>query len=181
MQVERIEEMRLSQADDDDIAALLGEAFGPTMPEEGGFEGRSYYKQRHHLRLVIRGDGRVVSHMALCFRDIRMGEHLTPIVGLAEVATLDARRGEGLAARLLHAAIGEARQSLASFVVLFGDRPLYAARGFVRHGNRLRFVALDGVRTHRVIERVDDGLMVLPLLDAVWDGGATVDLVGHNF
>ena len=181
MTIERIEEMRLTAADEAGIAALLTAAFGGDTDDWSGFDGRSYYKQRHHLRLVIRvGDG-IVAHVALCFRDIRIGGRLTPIVGLAEVATHPDHRGAGHAGALLRAAIAEARQTLAEFVVLFGDRPLYAGTGFARHDNTIRFVALDRVETHRVIERVDDGLMVLPLHDAVWDGGAQVDLVGHNF
>ena len=175
MTPEAIPEIELGPADEAMIADLLMRAFGPD------FDGRSYYKQRPHLRLVIRDEGRIVGHMALVMRDIRLGERLCPIAGLAEVATDPERRGAGIASALLQEAIGRARASLAEFLVLFGDRPIYAGHGFVMANNRLTYPVLDDVRTHRVTRRVDPGLMVLPLREAAWDFAAPVDLVGHLF
>ena len=99
MTPEAIPEIELGPADEAMIADLLMRAFGPD------FDGRSYYKQRPHLRLVIRDEGRIVGHMALVMRDIRLGERLCPIAGLAEVATDPERRGAGIASALLPEAI----------------------------------------------------------------------------
>ncbi|SMY08255.1 GNAT family N-acetyltransferase [Flavimaricola marinus] len=173
--MERIEEMRLSAEYERQIAEMLVRAF------QEDFGGRSYHKQRHHLRLVWREDGQIVGHMALCFRDIRLGEALVPIVGLAEVSTDPAYRGRGIASGLMRAAVDEARATLANFFVLFGDRPLYAASGFVPHRNRLTYVGMDHAHTGAVDTKVDDGLMVLPLTDMAWEPRAEVDLLGHLF
>lgn len=81
MQVEAIPKWQFSPADETEIAGLLARCF-PT-----DFSGRSFFQQRHHLRLVIRAQGRIVGHMALLFRAIRLGETLVNIAGLAEVAT----------------------------------------------------------------------------------------------
>ena len=175
MTPEAIHEAELSAPDEAMIANLLTRAFG------ADFDGRSYYKQRPHLRLVIREDGRIVGHMALVMRDIRLGERLCPIAGLAEVATDPERRGAGIASTLLAEAVRRARGSLAQFMVLFGDRPLYAGHGFVMANNQLTYPVLDDVRTHGVTRRVDRGLMILPLRDAAWDFAARIDLVGHLF
>ena len=176
MRIDVIAEMDLTPADDAAIAALLAEAFGPD------FDGRSYHKQRHHLRIVARGaDGDIVGHIALLFRDIRLGDRLTPIVGLAEVSTRPSHRGRGIAGAMLHMALDRARRSLACFAVLFGNRPLYAGTGFVAAANPLTYVRLDDARSHGILQRTDDNLMVLPLRDVAWDPDAPVDLVGHIF
>ncbi|MCB5199368.1 N-acetyltransferase [Loktanella sp. TSTF-M6] len=175
MQIDVIPEMALTAQDDSAIAALLDRAFGP------GFDGRSFFKQRHHLRIVARRDGDILGHVALLMRDIRLGARLVPIIGLAEVATDPACRGQGIAGALLTEALTQARASLAEFVVLFGDRPIYAGHGFLRANNTLTYALLDDAQTQGMKSRVDDGLMILPLRGSAWDFQARVDLVGHLF
>ncbi|RYH01590.1 GNAT family N-acetyltransferase [Salipiger sp. IMCC34102] len=176
MHIETIPEWALSVEDDAGIADLLDRAFGPD------FGGRSFYKQRHHCRVLCRGEkGRVVGHIAVLMRDIRLGDRLVPITGLAEVATDPDRRGQGLATALLQEAIATSRASLADFIVLFGDRPIYAGHGFVRANNTLTYTVLDDATTHGVKRRVEDTLMVLPVGSAQWDFAAPVDLLGHLF
>ena len=174
-QIERIEEMRLTPADDRAIARLLLRAF------DTEFDGRSYFKQRHHLRLIQREGHEVLGHMALCMRDIRVADTLVPIIGLAEVATDPDHRGRGIATALMAAAITEARASLAEYFLLFGDQPLYAASGFVPQANPYVAVGMEGARTGQVESRLADTLMVLPLRGGHWDGTATVDMLGPVF
>ncbi|RYG91496.1 GNAT family N-acetyltransferase [Loktanella sp. IMCC34160] len=177
--IDRIEELRLSAADDAEIAALLARAFG-----DSDFGGRSFHQQRHHLRLVLR-DPQIIGHMALIYRAIRLGDALVDIVGLAEVATDPDRRGEGIATRLLTAAIDEARGSGAQFFVLFGNRLIYAGHGFRRVANPYTYVTLYGARTGAVTRRdgqgADDDMMVLPLSDVPWDETAHIDMLGTKF
>lgn len=173
--IERIEEMRLTSAQDREIASLLVRAF------DEDFGGRSFHQQRHHLRLIWREDGKIVGHMALTMRDIRMGERLVSIIGLGEVVVDPGHRGRGIATDLMRAAIQEARYSLAAFFVLFGDRPLYAASGFVSQPNRIHLVNMDHAHTVALVDIESDGLMVLPLTDMAWEPAAEIDLLGHQF
>ncbi|MBL4813339.1 MAG: GNAT family N-acetyltransferase [Rhodobacteraceae bacterium] len=112
--IEHIEEMRLTHADEQSINALINSAFGPH------YGPRSFHGQRHHMRLIIR-DPHIIGHMALCYRAIRLDGRLINVIGLAEVATDPGRRGEGIAARLLQAAIAESKASQAAFILLFGS------------------------------------------------------------
>ena len=174
MQIERIEELRLTADDEAQIGQLLDAAYGD-------LDQRSYYAQRHHLRLVTRHDSKIVGHLALTFRAVRLGPLLVDIVGIADVATLPAFRRAGIATALTKASIEQAHGSLANFAVLFGDERFYAACGFVPKPNPMRFVDLQDVRTGQVREVASKGLMVLPLREVVWDDAALLDLVGHAF
>ena len=175
MQVERIHELDLTPADDAQIAGLMARCF------DTDFGGRSFFQQRHHLRLVLRDGSKIIAHMALDFRAIRIGQDLCDVVGLAEVGTDPDYRGQGLASVLMNAAIDEAKASFADFFVLFGDRPLYAGSGFRRVPNDAIYVTMEGARTGEVVERSTQALMVLPVGEKSWGDAVVVDLMGHKF
>lgn len=171
MLIERIAEMRLSPDDEAEIAALLARCFGTD------FGGRSFFTHHHHLRLVTREGGRIVGHMALVLRSVDLGPRRVTVAGLAEVATDPGHRGRGIAARLLQAAIDAARESLAEYLVLFGDAGVYSAAGFKVVQNMMRQTAVNGTQGLAFAE----GLMVLPLRQTPWPEEATLDLRGPVF
>ena len=175
MQIERIEEMRLTRADEAAISRLLDACF------DTDFGGRSFYQNRHHTRLLVRKEDTVIGHMAVSLRAIRMGDHLCHAAGLAEVATDPAHRGQGIATALMQAAIAEARASIADFFVLFGVQPLYAASGFVAQINPLIRLDMRGAQSGEVLRGPKDGLMVMQLGDLAWDPQAKIDLMGYAF
>ncbi len=175
MQVELIPEWSLSAADDAEIAGLLAKCF-PT-----DFGGRSFFCQRHHLRLVTRDMGVIVGHMALTLRAVQLGDRLLTVAGLAEVATDPAQRGKGIAGILLQAAIAEAKASPAEYLLLFGVAKLYSAVGFLKVSNKMCHVAAKGTRVVRLVSAGEDNLMVLPLRDQIWPGADLLDLRGPMF
>lgn len=175
--IERRNELDLTGRDEYEIAALLEAAFGV----EAGFEGTTFNQQRHHLRLLARDEGRLVGHVALLYRAIRLGDRLVDITGLAEVATAPDRRGEGIASALLRAAIEESRRSRAAFLLLFGTAGLYAAQGFRPARNHMRDVVMPLHRTLTVRNGPARDLLVLPLRSEDWDDTPPVDLLGPVF
>jgi predicted N-acetyltransferase YhbS len=174
MRTERLEEVRLSAPDEAEIADLLSRCF------DTDFGGRTAFRQRHHLRFIVR-DQAIVGHLACTFRDIRQGSRLIPVIGLAEVATDPNHRGKGIASALLDAAIAEGRLGPARFALLFGDAPIYARSGFQPVRNMMRYVEMDGAVTGEVRKEAVEGLMVLPLRDRPWDAGTMIDILGHLF
>lgn len=174
MKVERIEEMRLSPEDDAKIADLLARCFSTD------YGGRSFFFQRHHVRLVVRAP-EIVGHIALAYRAIRVGDDIMTIAGLAEVATDPDRRGQGIASALLRASIDEAKASAADFLLLFGNAGLYRGQGFVAASNPMRFQVFESLRSQGYEESHKEELMVLPLRGGSWPGDKPVDLLGHKF
>ncbi len=179
MQIETIHEVNLTKADDAAIAALLSRAFGQIGDDD--FDGRSYYKQRHHLRVLGREGDHLIGHVALTFRMVTLGDKTLPIIGLAEVATHPDHGGKGVASALLKEAIRLASGTQAEFILLFGDHPIYARRGFLPAQNELRFLGIEDGRTSTVITLATKHLKVMALDDKQWDDTASLDLLGHIF
>ena len=173
--VDRIAEMDLSAPDQAQIADLLLLAF------DGGFDGRSFYRTRHHLRLVIRHEARIVAHVAVQFRAMRLGGRLVDVGCLAEVSTHPDHRGKGHAARLLQAAIAEVWGARAEYFLLFGTAGLYAAAGFAAVQNPMTYVDLDGARTGEIRREASEVLRVLTLGATPWDPLAELDVLGGLF
>jgi predicted N-acetyltransferase YhbS len=174
MPIEVIPEWRLSPADETAIADLLRRSF------RTDFGGRSFFMQRHHLRILWREDA-VLGHMALTFRAVRLGDDLVDVAGLADVATDLGHRGKGMAAALLRRAIAEAQASPAAFLLLFGTARLYAAAGFRPAANPIVAFDLAGARSAGMLRSDDSALMVLSLRGKAWDDTQPLDLMGALF
>lgn len=172
--IELVAEIDLTADQDAGIAALLAQCFGTD------FGGRSFYQQRHHLRLLAWEVG-LIGHVALGFRAVRLGGELISIIGLAEVATHPDHRGQGIATLLLRRAVALAKTSLAQHLLLFGTAQLYAAQGFLPQANPMIWTEMSDARTGEMRQARADGLMVLALQDRAWDGTAPLDLLGHQF
>ncbi len=175
MQIETIAEWALRASDDRAVATLLARSFSTD------FGGRSYFRQRPHVRLLIRDGARVVGHMAILWRAVRLGDQQITVAGLADVATDPDTRGKGVATALLQAAIAMAKASPADHMILFGNAPLYGGAGFVRVRNPLVYLDLTGSKTHCIRKEPAEQLMVLPLAEMAWEGTATLDLLGNLF
>lgn len=177
MRIEDIHEIDLTSEQDHEIAELLARAFGA----DAGYGGKSFYKQRHHLRLLARLDGELIGHYALAYRWMRMGETRVQIVGIGEVATDPGHRGKGVATALMRAAQDRARRSLAKFIVLFGVRPIYEGMGFVAKDNIVRHMGIENDHSTEILEERDTHLKVFQLRDTEWDDAALIDLLGPSF
>ncbi|MFN3994193.1 MAG: GNAT family N-acetyltransferase [Tabrizicola flagellatus] len=176
MSVETIAEYQLTNEDDLAIAALLKRCF------RTDFGGRSFFQTRHSWRHLRRHGGRIIAHLAVQLRAVRLGEELVTIAGIADVATDPAHRGQGHAAALLQAALATARGSPARHVLLFGTARLYPAAGFRPVGNLLTYLDMTGASTGALFrDKAEAHLQVLDLGQEPWDEARPLDLLGGLF
>ena len=171
----RTEEMRLDASLEQEISNLLDKEF----PVE--FENRSFFQNRLHARHLAFHGEELVGHLGIAFRDIRLGETLVTIVGIADVAVQKTMQGQGIGTGLLQRALADARQSNAQFAALFGENSIYEKVGFVPAANRLTLIEMEGCVTKQVVQEINRWFKILPLGETSWDFNADVDLAGFAF
>jgi len=177
LEFETVLEWELGDEAQLDIVALLEACF------PGVFEGRTYFKQVPGLRVLAYEDGVLIGHLALEHRVVRVGDAVLRILGIVDLAVVEASRGRGVGAGLLGQAEEIARRAGIGFLVAMADRhDLYLAQGF--HGlerAQTRFLAVEDRASHSLVTRdLADIFLVKPLGEVSWPSGE-VDLLGHLF
>ncbi len=174
MSIEVISEFQLTAFDEAEIADVIAASF----PTE--YSGRSFFQQRPHLRVIWRKE-RILAHIALFYRSIRIDDDLTVIAGVGDVACHPDFREQGIATKLMDHSLALAAQSQAQFALLFGARTLYDRAGFLPSKNAYTSVDMTGAKTHGVGTRKANFLMVNPLKNRVWPETAQIDFLGPLF
>lgn len=160
-----------------DLAQLLDSCF------PGTFEGRTYFKQLPHARLVLRQDGGVVGQVGLDHRVIRVAADVVRVLGVIDLCVAPHLRRGGRATALLEAAAQVAADANAEFVILFADKPAV----YLRNGYRpvepavVTWLAVEDRRSCGMQERDFSGtLMARPVAAAAFPRGP-IDLLGYLF
>lgn len=169
----------LTPEDERDLAALLDGCFPDT------FDGRSYFKQLPHARLLARDeDGRLLGQVGLDHRVIRVGDHVVPILGLIDLCVDANARNQGIGFRLLTETENFGRRAPApiEFLLLVTDIPTYyEAHGYHRiRPAKTRWLAIEDRRSHSVMQHIEHELVAKPLTDRHWPDGS-IDLLGYLF
>ena len=155
-----------------EVDALLNDAFPDGAPNE-----RSAYYARHGVpttSMLLRDGGRVVGHLAIYERDIKIGEEALRVGLLGEIAIAADRRGAGLARRLVRRAHEHLRARSIPFSILFAFAPrVYLSSGYKLMQNQTRFIDADG-HSKTLLYR---GSMYAELLGRPWPN-QSIDLCG---
>lgn len=124
--IEVLPETQLTSATDNAISVLLDTCFPDT------FEGRSYFKQIPHGRILAWKDGALAGHMGYDLRIMRFGEQLKRVFGIIDLCVEATQRQQGIGAALLQTAISHAEEARADAMLLVTQQPSYYTRfGFV--------------------------------------------------
>ena len=126
-----------------DVRALLNDAFPDGAPDE-----LSGYYTRHGLptaTLLLRESRRVVGHLAIYERQIRIGNETLQAGLLGEIAIAADRRRAGLARDLVREAHEHLQAQAIPFSILFAYEPrVYESSGYRIMQNQMRFLDSDG-------------------------------------
>ena len=129
------------------LIELLDDAF----PEI--FEGRTFYKQQPHHRLLAFAHERLVGHIGIDLRAITIGDKVHEILGISDLCVLPEMRGQSVGSALIDAAerVGVGRD----FAILFADdHRIYETNGcHLIEPALTRWLAIDDLRSHSVIKR----------------------------
>lgn len=173
MDIQLVLEGNLREAD---LAKLLDACFPDT------FEGRTYFKQLPHARLIVRQPD-LVAQVGLDLRICRVGSELLRILGLIDLCVAPGHRNQGLAGRLLQAAEATAADWGAEFVVLFADSPrLYQRNGYISpEPAQVIWLGIEDRASCGQLHRDLTGtLWCKSVSGKLWPAGA-IDLLGYLF
>jgi len=175
--IERVLEMDLSGPLEKRIADLLDKCFPDT------FEGRSYYKQVPHSRLLLRRKGKLIGNAGLDHRVIRVGETVTRVTGIVDLCVDPDHCHVGRGSTLLAFAENLARRGQTEHMILFADRSdLYERNGYrAVEPAMVTWLALDERASHSMQRRDFSGtFMVKTLSDEPFPRGE-IELLGYLF
>ena len=169
----------LRQAGREDDGPALTDLLERAFP--GMFEGRTFFKQQPHGRLLAFSGTRLVGHVAYDLRVITVGGAPFEILGIIDLCVASDKRGTGIGSALMRAVLksGQGRD----FAVLCTENPeFYRTLGFTNVSPApTRWFAIESLQSHSVIERdLSDCLMIKPLGRRVWPAGK-IDLLGYLF
>lgn len=149
----------------------------------GWLEGRTYYKQLPHFRLMAMDAERVVGQVGVDGRIINVGGEVLSIFGVIELAVRSSCRGRGIGTMLLSEVERIARSANRDFLVVMADRhDIYLKEGYRRIlPARTRLLAIENRQSVDVVENdLSNCFMVKPLTDKPWPKG-TIDMLGYVF
>lgn len=157
------------------LADLLDASFPNT------FNGRCYFKQEPHKRIVAYNSDRLIAQVGLDRRVINIADHHIKIVGIIDLCVAEEYRQRGIGKALLQSV--EDCSDDREFAVLMADnKTIYTESGYISLKPALtKWLAIDDLRTHSVMERdLSDCFMYKPLFDGSWPDGK-IDLLGYLF
>lgn len=175
--IESYAEVNIPSLIREQIVSLLDEAFPST------FEGRTYFKQWPHHRIIAVKDGRVVGQLGLDYRAIRIGDEIFGISGIIDLCVRREHQGCGIGSALILEAEAQARKGEVPFIVLMADQPnLYRRHGFMSVAPaNTKWLGIEDRSSLSLIERdLSECFMAKALTDAPWPPG-TIDLLGYLF
>ncbi len=128
------------EGEEDEIAKLLGECFDSY--KSSGLTGAMWLRifefdpgYRKDLAFVAEKDGKIVSHVQLVVRDLKVGSGATlRVAGIANVSTLRDFRREGISTKLLMHAINDAMEQGFPSTALFTGAQIPAHRIYLKLG-----------------------------------------------
>ena len=157
------------------LTALLEQSFPNT------FDGRSFFKQEPHNRIVACTPDRLVAQVGIDRRIINVEGNHIKIVGVIDLCVAENYRNKGIAKALLRAV--ESCSDDREFVVLMADnQTIYTGSGYVPLKPALtKWLAIEDLSSHSVMERdLSDCFMYKSLRDTKWPDGK-IDLLGYLF
>ncbi len=160
------------------LAGLLDLCF------DGAFQGRSYFKQLPHMRVIARDGGAIVGQAGLDVRNINVGGTILKVAGVIDLCVHPDRRRRGLGSGMLGALEGHVSGSGGvDFLILMADDPsLYLSNGYrtLAEADTTWLALHQGRSVGLKHEDLGGVFQVKPVGAAAWPAGP-IDMLGYLF
>ncbi|MEG1312706.1 MAG: GNAT family N-acetyltransferase [Bacilli bacterium] len=176
-EIHHLSETTIDNILEKELVALLEECF-PHI-----FDGRTYFKQIPHSRLLCYENGILIGQLGLDFRIIRVGDTLLRALGVIDLCISPHFRSQMRGTAMLKRVALIAEQARADFQILFADdSSLYIKNGYKPvEPAMVTWLAIEERKTYGIIEKDMSGILLArPTKNLSFPPGK-IDLLGYLF
>lgn len=179
--VKFVPEIEIDEGTSDTIVGLLSQCF----PGEG-HDGRDYFKQLPHHRILAYEDDRLVGHLGVDLRVMNLNGQAIRVFGAIDVCVAPDRQGLGIGTDLLQRFETVARHSnRVDFLFLLSKNPaIYEKLGYRRTKVQTTWLKIDQHKNYGLgIEQISDALLLYKAISDTqcqWNDGE-LDLLGYMY
>jgi predicted N-acetyltransferase YhbS len=175
-----IAEFQLTKADKEEIASLLQRTF--PLSE---YNGRTYFKQLPHYRLLAKENGKLVGQVGIDYRVMNMAGTLIHVMGAIDLAVDAASRNKGYGKQLM-LQLEETAKEIASnvdFLFLVTDMPVfYETLGYTSLLLTTQWLKIHRHKNYGIgNERITDSHFMIKQIGDNWWQGDELDMLGYMY
>ncbi|MBY0273606.1 MAG: GNAT family N-acetyltransferase [Alphaproteobacteria bacterium] len=176
LKIKRKQECDLDKTDRSSLRGILSECF----PE--CFTDRVFYKQLPTMRLMAFYEKRLIGQVGIDHRVVSVNRIPYQIFGIVDLCVTGDFRSRSIGTLLLTALENLANQCDVNYVVAFADQhELYKKLGYKQVKANCRFLAIEDLSSHSIIERDESKILLIKSREDVDFTDKTIDLLGHLF
>ena len=176
MKIQRIEEFKVNKKQHLEISELLKLCFS-SYPAD-----RSFYKQFPSFRFLVFEEKKLIAHLAIIHRIIKVGEESVVIFGVSDLCVHPDFQHKKIASVLLEELESLGKKHKIDFITLIAqEQKFYKKNGFQAVNNDCRWLIINEIQSLGLAQRsLDNALMIKPLSEKNW-GDGMVDFQGSLF
>lgn len=176
--IDLVPEFELENAQKVAIAQLLATCFPGAE-----YNGRIYYKQLPHYRLLLKTNNTLIGQLALDYRVMNVNQTVVRVMGVIDLAVHPNYQGKGLGKRLMLALdnIAQKNKHNIDFLFLVTDKPLfYEQLGYTKTVQKVSWLKIDDGKNYGMgYEQVDDCFLMVKKMGSLnWEDGE-LDMLGY--
>ncbi|MFK7773831.1 MAG: GNAT family N-acetyltransferase [Saprospiraceae bacterium] len=176
MRIQRIEEFKINKKQHAGISELLKLCFSSYPANQ------SFYKQFPSFRFLVFEEKKLIAHLAIIHRLIKIGEESLVIFGVSDLCVHPDFQQKKIASVLLEELETLGKKHKIDFITLIAqEQKFYKKNGFQVANNNCRWLIINGTQSLGLAQRsLDNALMIKPLAKKKWEDGM-VDFQGCLF
>lgn len=171
-------EFELSEGVKAELYELLVSCFPDT-----DYNGRIYFKQLPHHRLILKVENKIVGHLAIDYRVMNLNNALIKVFGVVDLAVHPKFQGNGFGTKMMQELekIANEHKNNIDFIFLVTHKPLFYERlGYKKTIQKVSWLKIhQGINYGMGNEQVDDCfLMFKNVSNLSWEDG-DLDMLGY--
>jgi len=143
---------------------------------------RSYYKQLPHFRFICTDNGKIVGHIGVDHRVIRVADEIFRIFGLIDVCVDEQYRNKSIATSMIEKVFALGQETGIDFLFLIAsDHRVYEKNKFQVVNELCSWLRIHDHRNYGVaVENLEQEIMIRKVGNRDWPKGP-IDLLGYVF